>query len=122
MRIVLVTGSRNLKDKAPVYEALWAQARIAGGVEKLVVREGRCPYGGADLHAQNFCEEYGAVNDPVPADWEQYGKAAGFIRNGVMVKREPKPDVCLAFPRGKSDGTLDCAYRAKQARIPVIFG
>lgn len=122
MRIVLVTGSRNLGDPAPVEEALWAQARIAGGVDKLVVREGRCPYGGADLHAQRFCEKYGAINDPYPADWDSFGKAAGFIRNGTMVKTEPRPDICLAFPRGKSDGTLDCAHQAKRAKIPVIFG
>lgn len=137
MRRVLVTGSRDLADPKPVHEALWAQVRIAGGVADLVVVEGRCPYGGADLHAQTFCELYGAVNVPFPALWEVpcgpscphtrrrkngdiYYSCAGFIRNQRMV--DSGADVCLAFPRGASKGTRDCAARAKSALIPVIFG
>ena len=141
MRRVLVTGSRNLADSTPVYEALWAQARIAGGVDQLTVIEGRCPYGGADLHAQRFCELYGATNEPYPALWEVpcidergahcrhmrrrtngviYYSCAGFIRNQRMV--DTGAHVCLAFPRGESKGTRDCAKRAKAAGIPVIFG
>ncbi len=137
MRRVLVTGSRNLQDPTPVDEALWAQARIAGSLDQLIVIEGRCPYGGADLHAQNFCERYGAINEPYPALWQKpcgprcfhkrtrkdgtpYYSCAGFIRNQRMV--DTGADVCLAFPRGKSNGTYDCASRAKSALIPVIFG
>lgn len=142
MRRVLVTGSRNLKDATPVWEALIAQARIAGGVDQLIVIEGRCPYGGADLHAQDFCTRYGAINEPYPALWDVpchddrnvahcrhlrhrkngdvYYSCAGFIRNQRMV--DAGADVCLAFPRGESKGTYDCAKRAKKAKIPVIFG
>lgn len=135
---VLVTGSRSLHDPTPVHEALWAQARSVGSPERLVVIEGRCPYGGADYHAQTFCELYGAINDPFPAFWDVscgttcgharyrqngdlYYACAGFIRNERMVNLG-KPDVCLAFPRGESRGTRDCARRAKKAGIPVIFG
>ena len=137
MRRVLVTGSRDLRDPTPVYDALWAQARIAGGVANLIVVEGRCPYGGADKHAQTFCERYDATNDPFPALWEVpcgptcgharyrrngdlYYSCAGFIRNQRMV--DSGADVCLAFPRGASKGTRDCAAKAKAAGIPVIFG
>lgn len=140
MRRVLVTGSRNLADPTPVDEAIWAQARIAGSLDQLTVIEGRCPYGGADLHAQRFCERHGAINEPYPALWEIpctgdgtpcrhlrrrkngdiYYSCAGFIRNQRMV--DTGADVCLAFPRGESKGTYDCASRAKSALIPVIFG
>lgn len=147
MRRVLVTGSRNLADPTPVDEALWAQARIAGSLDQLIVIEGRCPYGGADLHAQRFCERLGAINEPYPALWHRpctsylncggqivrpcthrrtrkdgtpYYSCAGFIRNQRMV--DTGADVCLAFPRGESKGTYDCAKRAKAAGIPVIFG
>ena len=137
MRRVLVTGSRNLKSATPVWDALHAQARIAGGLDQLVVVEGRCPYGGADYWAQTFCEVYRVTNDPFPALWEVpcgpncgharsrktgelYYSCAGFIRNQRMV--DSGADVCLAFPRGASNGTYDCQKRAKAAGIPVIFG
>ena len=137
MRRVIVTGSRNLHNPDPVYEALWAQLRIAGSLHNMTVIEGRCPYGGADLHAQRFCESYGIDNDPFPALWDVscgpncgharyrkngdlYYACAGFIRNQRMV--DSGADVCLAFPRGTSNGTYDCQKRAKAAGIPVIFG
>ncbi len=37
-----------------------------------------------------------------PADWEQYGKRAGFIRNEDIIKN---CDCCIAFWDGKSTGT-----------------
>lgn len=137
MRRVLVTGSRRLADPTPVYTALMAQARIAGGICNLVVIEGRCIYGGADWWAQKFCEDYGAEDEPYEALWQEscgskcrhqrtrkngdlYYSCAGFVRNQRMV--DSGADVCLAFPRGKSNGTYDCAKRAKDAKIPVIFG
>lgn len=59
----------------------------------------------------NWCswEEY-------PADWEQYGKAAGPIRNQRMLD-EGKPDLVIAFPGGT--GTADMVRRAKAAGIEV---
>lgn len=38
----------------------------------------------------------------LPADWERYGKAAGFIRNEQIVKMADK---VVAFWNGKSRGT-----------------
>lgn len=115
---VLVTGSRDLVDAQPVYEALWVQANKLASITELTVVEGGAR--GADFHARMFCREYGAVNETYPADWETYGKAAGHIRNAIMVAS--KPDLCLAFPRGVSKGTWNCVYKAREAKIPVIIG
>lgn len=59
----------------------------------------------------NWCslEEY-------PADWKQYGKAAGPIRNQRMLD-EGKPDLVIAFPGGR--GTADMVRKAKAAGIEV---
>lgn len=120
MRRVLVTGARILTDRDAVDEALWAQARLAGGLNQLIVVHGDCPRG-ADRFAREFCERYPKVQEERhPADWDTHGKAAGFIRNHNMVTLGA--DVCLAFPRGESRGTLDCVSRAKSAGIAVVYG
>jgi len=118
VRRVLVTGSRDLTDRTPVWEALMAQAKIAGGLTKITVIHGDAC--GADAHAKNFCKVYEVLEEKYPADWKSFGKAAGPIRNSVMIAAGV--DVVLAFPRGKARGTMDCATKARHAEIPVIFG
>lgn len=118
MRRVLITGSRHLKEPQPVHDALWAQARLAGGLDKLIVVHG-CARG-ADEQAGTFCIAHEVIEERHPAQWEKYGKAAGAIRNGRMV--DLGADVCLAFPRDGSRGTYDCMTRAKKAGIPVVVG
>ena len=51
-----------------------------------------------------------------PEEWEKLGKAAGSIRNGVMLTKEP--DLVLAFPGG--NGTLDMVIRAEAAKVKVF--
>lgn len=51
------------------------------------------------------------------ADWNEYGRAAGPIRNQEMV--DAGADVCLAFPTG-GPGTRDCMRRARDAGIRVF--
>lgn len=52
-----------------------------------------------------------------PADWNKYGKRAGYIRNKQMLE-EGKPDIVLAFPGGK--GTAMMVRLAKEAGVRVI--
>jgi hypothetical protein len=118
MRRVLVTGSRKLDNEQTVHTALWAQARIAGNLDDITIIHGKNP-NGADKWAHTFCQQWKVAEEPYPADWDQYGKAAGHIRNGAMVDRGA--DVCLAFPREGSKGTWDCIRRAKEAGIPVVM-
>lgn len=49
-----------------------------------------------------------------PANWEKYGKSAGFIRNKEMVE---EADMVFAFPGGK--GTKHTKDLAKKKGIPV---
>lgn len=51
-----------------------------------------------------------------PADWDKYGKAAGYIRNKQM-RDEGKPDLVVAFPGGK--GTANMVKLADGAGIKV---
>jgi hypothetical protein len=122
--IILVTGSRNWSDYATILEAL----AYYEGQPDITVRHGACPTG-ADLHADKAAKYLRFEIDPMPADWKRFRNAAGYIRNAEMVKKDPKPGVCLAFGvpcfctvvPGKhvSHGTRHCAHIAKEAGIEV---
>jgi len=66
----------------------------------------------ADWAVVNWCKLHAFY-----ADWDKYGKAAGYIRNKQMLK-EGKPDVVIAFPGGK--GTAMMIKLAKESGIEVI--
>lgn len=118
---VLVTGSRELTSVTPVYHALRLASEQAGGLEHLIVRHGHCPKG-ADAYAHKWCSALPEVTEERrPADWDRYGKAAGFIRNKAMVD-EGGIDLVLAFPRGRARGTVDCIDHARAAGLDIIYG
>ncbi len=50
------------------------------------------------------------------ADWDKFKKAAGHIRNGVMLSCNP--DLLVAFPGGP--GTENCIKQAKKLGILVL--
>lgn len=51
-----------------------------------------------------------------PADWENYRRAAGPIRNRQMLV-EATPDLVVAFPGGP--GTANMIRQARAAGVPV---
>lgn len=51
---------------------------------------------GADVWARAWCAENDSLYIGFPADWAQYGKRAGYLRNAKMLE-EGKPDLALAF-------------------------
>ena len=52
-----------------------------------------------------------------PADWDKYGKSAGYRRNKEMVDIA---SAAICFWDGKSKGTLDAITYAKQIDVPTI--
>lgn len=123
---ILVTGSRNWSDRFVIESALVeAQSELAplqpgqydyNGSDWTIVH-GACPYGGADYIAEQWAIGCMYKVEPWPADWANFGKAAGPMRNQAMV--DAGADICLAFPLPDSRGTWDCIRRAKAAGIPV---
>jgi hypothetical protein len=71
---------------------------------------------GADEHARTWAKDRGIPVETYAADWKQYGRAAGPIRNGVMLA-ESRPDGVVAFPGGS--GTADCVRQAKALGLKV---
>lgn len=117
MFTVIVTGSRDLDDYEKVF--LWLEHLFAVSDGDFVVRHGGCPTG-ADHFASVWCsmQSYGEVTESIhDANWDDWGKAAGPIRNREMA--QAGADLCLAFPLGESRGTWNCVNECKKAGIPV---
>lgn len=118
---VLVTGSREWDDRQAIEDALWALARNHPAYQLTVVH-GDCPRG-ADRMAHNWASSSNGSyragvyvdEEPHPADWDRYGKSAGFRRNAEMVALGA--DLCLAFIKAGSRGATHCADLAEKAGI-----
>ena len=111
---MLGTGSREWTDD----EAIIRMFRtVTAPPEEVIFRHGDNPRGFDRKAARIAKDEFGWEVDPCPADWDQYGKQAGPIRNAEMVAKLPKPDVCFGFPLAGSKGTYDCMAKAKAAGI-----
>jgi hypothetical protein len=106
---VLITGSRNFKDRDAMVAAL------EGYDDDTVIVHGGAR--GADRLAHDVAFAMGYSIALFSADWNKHGKAAGPLRNQAMV--DAGADVCLAFPLPGSKGTWDCVKRALRADIPV---
>ena len=113
---ILVTGSRDWTDKATIRHAIFETWQKAGSPKKTVLVSGACP-DGADAYAEICGDAFGFTVEPHPANWKDAGRRAGPLRNQMMV--DLGADVCLAFPREESKGTIDCMKKAEKAKIPV---
>ena len=80
---VLVTGSRDWTDVPAVYDAL-NRVLAEHPQRSVVVVHGACSKG-ADAIADHVARDLGLRVERHPADWDSYGKRAGFKRNAEMV-------------------------------------
>lgn len=106
---VIVTGGRNYKNDRLVNKVLSSLNNVV-----TVVQGGA---NGADFLARQWARGAGVACLTFDADWEGDGKAAGPIRNGVMLKANPTA-IVVAFPGGK--GTEDCVRQAKSRGHVVL--
>lgn len=110
----LVTGDRNWKDKSLIRDVL---ASLPPG--STVIQGGAR---GADSLAYSAARELNLKIETYAANWENYGRAAGPIRNRQMLD-EAEPDVVLAFHDdiGTSKGTANMVRQALKRGIKVIL-
>lgn len=112
---ILITGSRDWTDHAVIEEVLSYQDDFYG---RMVLVSGACPTG-ADMLCERYATLMGWTVERHPADWEKYGKKAGFTRNADMVNLGA--DLCAAFIKNNSLGATMCANLALQAHIPLLL-
>lgn len=75
---------------------------------------------GADQLGEQFANKYGLKLTKFPADWDKYGKSAGYIRNEEMAKYATENGILFAFWDGKSKGTNHMINLAKKYSLTVI--
>jgi hypothetical protein len=110
---ILVCGGRDYTDIRTLFKVLnecipnypppYALEIIQGGAK------------GADFLAKCWAASLGINHTEFRADWKQYGKKSGMIRNQAML--DYGPDLVIAFPGGV--GTADMVRRAEAAGIEV---
>ena len=117
MRTVIVTGGRNYQRTDLVWAALdYLQpgVRLVGGAP------------GADRAAREWARARGVRLFVFEADWYEYGRAAGPMRNREMVSRacmlrgNGREVIPIRFPGGR--GTYDCVKQLTAADFEVLDG
>lgn len=109
---VLVCGGRNYFDLKTTYQIL---DKIHQERKITCVIQGGAR--GADSLGRRWANETEVMSYEFQADWDKYGKKAGYIRNKQMLD-EGKPDLVIAFPGGR--GTAMMVNLAKKAGVEVI--
>ena len=77
---------------------------------------------GADKLGEQFGKEFDIQIKYFPADWSQFGKSAGYIRNDQMAKyakEDKEVGVLFVFWDGKSRGTKHMIDLAKKRGLVV---
>jgi predicted Rossmann-fold nucleotide-binding protein len=108
---LVVCGGRDYADVWAVHKTL-TRLHAERGIAAIIQGGAK----GADELARIWASEHDIPVETFDADWKQHGKAAGPIRNGVMLA-ESKPDGVVAFPGGR--GTADCVRQAEAAGLTV---
>lgn len=106
---IIVCGSRGWHDRERVADRLFdlpVSSIIVHGAAR-----------GADRIAEQEGQKLGLLVEAHPADWEKYGKSAGYRRNELMASLGA--DLCIAFWDGRSLGTQHMMDLAKKYGITV---
>ena len=114
----LVAGSRDIYNYTEIYEKLnYMLFNYRGNVE-IVAGGAR----GVDKSAERYAEEHGYKLTVFNAEWDKYGKRAGYLRNVEMHKyiATKKNRGCICFWDGQSKGTAQNFDIAKEYNNPLV--
>jgi hypothetical protein len=111
---VLVCGGRDYNDEGKLFSAL---NKIDSETPITVIINGMAR--GADKMSSYWAQVTSneIKMEEYPAQWNVYGKSAGYKRNTQMLV-EGKPDLVVAFPGGR--GTAMMVKIAKDAGVEVL--
>ena len=116
---VIVAGSRTFNDFAYLEKHLMAYFK-ANALHRKDVEIISGTAKGADSLGEQFANKYGLKLTKFPADWNQYGKSAGYIRNEEMAKYAKKDGILFAFWDNSSKGTKHMISIASKYNIPFL--
>lgn len=106
---VIIAGSRTFTD----YKALTEHCdHLLSNQYDIEIVSGTAQ--GADKLGERYAKEKGYPVKKFPANWDELGKKAGYIRNEQMAKYA---DALIAFWDGKSKGTKHMIELAKKYNL-----
>jgi len=112
---ILICGSRDWEDRYAILRRIRELLEEHGNDITIISGAAR----GADRIAASWCKTLGVNLIEVHADWKRYGKAAGPIRNKLML--DMNPDLVIAFHEDldNSKGTKNTVDEADKRGIKV---
>ena len=111
---VAIIGGRNFTDYHFLKTTIQNWEEIHGSFTT-VVSGGAS---GADELGEKYADEFGKEKLIFLTDWKTHGKAAGPIRNTIIIDNS---DAVLAFPTPTSRGTWDSVNKVKKKEIPTFI-
>jgi len=113
---LIIAGSREFTDYQLMLDTLHENGLNMDTVDTVV---SGCAHG-ADKLGEKWAVSLKIPIARFPADWDSYGKRAGYVRNSEMAEYA---DACIVFWNGTSKGTkhmIDIAKRKKGMRVIVV--
>lgn len=109
---LIIAGSRNFKNESLLNVACdkFIAAHLTNPDEQVIIVSGKAS--GADSLGEKYAVDHGYVIEGKPADWQKYGKSAGYRRNVEMAQIATH---CIVFRIGgeKSKGSTHMINIAK---------
>lgn len=113
---VIIAGTRDFNDYAFLKKNLdYFLQGINPNNEEIEIVSGNAR--GADKLGERYAKEHNLPVKLFPANWDKYGKRAGYLRNQEMANYA---DVLIAFWDEKSKGTKHMIDIAKKQDLTVI--
>lgn len=108
---LIIAGGRNFTN----YDLLCEEVgKLTSEISEVEIVSGGAK--GADMLGEHYAIDNNLQVKRFPADWERYGKAAGFKRNAEMAQYA---DHCICFWDGQSKGTGHMINLAKKSGLKV---
>jgi hypothetical protein len=112
---VIIAGSRTFDNYDLLFEKCSEILEDYNNIEIEIV-SGNAK--GADRLGERFAKEKGFVLTLSPADWNKFGKSAGYIRNKEMAEYA---DILIVFWDGVSKGTKHMIDLAEKNELKITI-
>ena len=112
---IIIAGSRSFNNYQYLYDRIkWVLNQENIDLHNVEIVCGMAQ--GADKLGEDYAIDNFLQVKYFPAQWDLYGKQAGYIRNKAMAEYT---DLCICFYDGKSKGTRLMMNLAMEHKIPL---
>ena len=117
---LIICGSRHFDDYELLRRIVDKALEFYGKGKDVEIISGHCS--GADGLGEKYAKEHNLDLSIFRANWSQYGKSAGPIRNKQMIDyiKDFAHNLVIAFVSPTSTGTMNTIQLAKKAGIDVV--